>query len=225
MQQFADGENNFTFYIPGTWDVFGPDHNGIGSQFIMGPEGTSWTANEPAAVQISVIDPQVLPLDQALDMLCHGCVAVPKPQPATLSNGLPVLQATGERPGPDAQSVALTIVEFGSKTIIFAVNAAKAGMDADTLLATFGPFDGTQPAGENTGRGLYAGNRLRAAAGACSVGERGDGARRHRSGRRAVVGAGTQAPRNQADGLSGRGQRADAAHRRLSRGRTRRCQS
>ncbi len=50
-----------------------------------------------------------------------------------------------------------TIVEFGSKTIIFALNPFQAGMDADTLLSTFGPFDGTKPAGESTGRGLYAG--------------------------------------------------------------------
>jgi hypothetical protein len=104
-----------------------------------------------------VFDPQALPLDEALAMLCQGCVPASTLQEATLANGLPVLQAASARPGPDAQPVAFTIVEFGAKTIIFALNPVQAGMDADTLLASFGPFDGTKPAGENTGRGLYAG--------------------------------------------------------------------
>jgi hypothetical protein len=160
MQQFADGENNFTFYIPAEWNVFGPDHNAIGSQFIMGPEGTGWTAGEPAAVQISVIDTQAMTLGEALAMLCQGCTAVPTPEPATLTSGLPVLLATGERASADNGGTVpapFTIVEYGPKAIIFAVDEARAGMNADTLLATFGPFDGTKPAGENTGRGLYAG--------------------------------------------------------------------
>ena len=156
-KQFADAENNFAFYIPAGWDVFGPDHNAIGSQFIMGPAGTGWTSGEPAAVQISVIDTKIMTIGQALEMLCAGCQVVPVPQPITLTNGLPVLRAVGTPAAEGTPSPEFYIVEFGPKAIIFVVDQAKAGMDADTLLGTFGLLDGTRPAGENTGRSLYEG--------------------------------------------------------------------
>lgn len=157
LKQFADAENNFAFYIPAAWDVFGPDHNAIGSQFIMGPAGTGWTSGEPAAVQISVIDTKIMTIGQALEMLCAGCQAVPVPQPITLTHGLPVLRAVGTPAAEGTPPLEFYIVEFGPKAIIFVVDQAKAGMDADTLLGTFGPLDGTKPAGENTGRSLFEG--------------------------------------------------------------------
>lgn len=110
-----------------------------------------------AAVQISVIDTKIMTIGQALEMLCAGCQAVPVPQPITLTNRLPVLRAVGDPATEGTPPLEFYIVEFGPKAIIFVVDQAKAGMDADTLLGTLGPLDGTRPAGENTGRSLYEG--------------------------------------------------------------------
>jgi hypothetical protein len=153
MKQFADGESNFAFSIPAEWNVFGPDHNAIGSQFIMGSAGVSWTSGEPAAVQVSVIDTATMTVDEALGMLCPGCQG--EPEPITLADGLPALRFAPGAAGDGAVPVEFTIVEFGPKVVIFAVDAARAGMDTDTLLATLGPLDAAKEPGAHTGRTVY----------------------------------------------------------------------